>query len=137
MKNIRFLLLGIFFGFVLTKSEAISWFRIQEMFRFQSIHMFGLLGTAIPTAMLALYLIKKFQIHTVEGENISVPKKKFFKYRYILGGTIFGFGWALAGACPGPIYALIENGNLVFIVVLLSAMLGVLFHTLVKDKLPQ
>ncbi len=137
MKNIRFLLLGIFFGFVLTKSEAISWFRIQEMFRFQSIHMFGLLGTAIPTAMLALYLIKKFQIHTVEGENISVPKKKFFKYRYILGGTIFGFGWALAGACPGPIYALIGNGNLVFIVVLLSAMLGVLFHTLVKDKLPQ
>lgn len=137
MRNLRFFLFGIYFGIILTKSEAISWFRIQEMFRFQSIHMFGLLGTAIPTAMIGLWAIKKFRIKTLDGEDIDIRPKQFFKYKYILGGTIFGLGWALAGACPGPIYALIGNGILPFIVVLVSAMLGVMLHNAVKDKLPQ
>lgn len=137
MKNLRFLLLGILFGIILTKTEAVSWFRIQEMFRFQSIHMFGLLGTAIPTAMLGLWLIRKFNLKTIDSEAIMIPEKKFYRYKYLFGGIIFGLGWALTGACPGPIYAIIGNGNSVFIIVLLSAMVGVLLHNLIKDKLPQ
>ena len=137
MKNLRFLLLGVLFGIILTKTEAVSWFRIQQMFRFQSIHMFGLLGTAIPTAMLGLWLIRKFNLKTIDGEAIMIPEKKFYRYKYLFGGIIFGLGWALTGACPGPIYALIGNGNSVFIIVLLSAMVGVFLHNLIKHKLPQ
>ncbi len=135
-KNFRFLLVGICFGIVLTKSEALSWFRIQEMFRFESFHMYGILGSAIITAIAGLWLIKKFKSRTINGEAILIPKQKPYTYKYLLGGICFGLGWALTGACPGPIYALIGNGYLVYIVVLVSALAGVLFYHFIKEKIP-
>ena len=104
MKVLKFLIVGIFFGIVLVKSEAVSWYRIYEMFRFQSFHMYGIIGTAIASGIIFLQISKKGYIKSIKGKNIAVPKKENGLIRYILGGTIFGLGWALCGACPGPMY---------------------------------
>ena len=135
MKYIKYLLVGILFGIVLTKSEAVSWYRIQEMFRFQSFHMYGIIGSAIAVAMTSILIIKKFNIQSLSGEAINIPDKQFNKGS-IIGGTIFGMGWALAGACPGPLYALVGSGYAIILVVLFSALLGTWVYSFLKPRLP-
>ena len=132
-----YLLFGIAFGAVLTKSEVLSWFRIQEMFRFQSFRMYGIIGTAIATAAISVAIIKRLRLKTVSGELISIPDKHLGNgLRYALGGTIFGLGWALTGACPGPLFALIGNGVTVFLAAVLSALLGTWVYGRVRPSLP-
>ncbi|ANH83953.1 transporter [Niabella ginsenosidivorans] len=133
--NIKFLIAGIIFGIVLTKAQVISWFRIQEMFRFQSFHMYGVIGSAVGVGMLSVFLIKKFNIKTISGEKIEIPSKKFNKGQ-IFGGLIFGAGWALTGACPGPLYAQIGTGATVVIITLLSAIAGTWVYGRISQKLP-
>jgi uncharacterized membrane protein YedE/YeeE len=130
-----FWLLGIFFGIILIKAEVVSWWRIQEMFRLQNFHMFGVIGSAIATGMLSIFLIKKFKIKTIDGDPIVIEPKKFQKGN-IYGGLLFGFGWAMTGACPGPLFALIGNGALVVIVTLISAILGTKVYGMIRNKLP-
>ena len=133
-----YLLLGAYFALVLTKSEAVSWFRIQEMFRFQSFHMYGILGSAVLVAMLSLALLKKSGARTLGGERIVVePKEKTpWMRRYWLGGTLFGIGWALLGACPGPLYALVGYGVTVYVVALVMALVGTWTYGVLKERLP-
>jgi uncharacterized membrane protein YedE/YeeE len=135
MRNLKYLFVGVFFGLVLTKGEAISWYRIQEMFRFESFHMFGIFMTAIPTGAILLLLIRKLKIKTLEGEEIEMPKKEYH-HGIIIGSLLFGFGWALTGACPGPIYAQIGSGTLVAIVTLLSALAGTWCYGYFQKYLP-
>jgi uncharacterized membrane protein YedE/YeeE len=135
MKNIKFLLIGTLFGTVLTKTEAVSWFRIQEMFRFQSFHMYGIIGSAVVVGAISVWLIKKFKIKSIDREEISIPDKQF-SIGQIIGGTIFGMGWALAGACPGPMYALLGAGYSTVIIVIISALLGTWTYSYIKPKLP-
>lgn len=132
---IKYLLMGIYFGIVLVKSEVISWFRIQEMFRLQSFHMFGVLGTAVATGILSVWLIRKFRVKTITGAPIMLPVKKFSKGQ-IYGGLIFGFGWAITGACPGPLFAQIGSGFTVVIVTLLSAIAGTWLYGRFRERLP-
>jgi uncharacterized membrane protein YedE/YeeE len=132
-----YLLLGTAFCFELTRSEVLSWFRIQEMFRFQSFRMYGIIGSAIATAALSIVIIKKFAFKSASGESIRIPKKELGSgARYAIGGTIFGLGWALTGACPGPLFALIGNGVSVMIVAVLSALLGTWIYGLLRPNLP-
>lgn len=133
--NLRYLLVGVLFGIVFVKAEIISWFRIQEMFRLQSFHMYGVIGTAVLTGMISVWLIKKFKIKTLDGDPITIAPKKFNKGQ-IYGGLIFGFGWAITGACPGPLFAQIGTGALAVIVTLLSAILGTWVYGYFRDKLP-
>jgi uncharacterized membrane protein YedE/YeeE len=135
MRNLKYLFVGVFFGLVLTKGEAISWYRIQEMFRFESFHMCGIFMTAIPTGAILLLLIRKLKIKTLEGEEIEMPKKEYH-HGIIIGSLLFGFGWALTGACPGPIYAQIGSGTLVAIVTLLSALAGTWCYGYFQKYLP-
>lgn len=135
MKNLKFLLLGTIFGIILVKAEVLSWFRIQEMFRFQSFHMYGVICSAIVVGLISLLIIKKFNIKTFTGEEIKVEPKVFNKGN-VIGGFIFGLGWAMTGACPGPLYALIGSGLPIVIVVLLSAVLGTYCYGFLKEKLP-
>ena len=135
MKNLKYLLVGIVFGIAFVKSEVISWFRIQEMFRFQSFHMYGVMGTAILVGVISVALIKKYRVKSIEGEIITIPDKEFNKGQ-IFGGLIFGLGWALTGACPGPLFAHIGAGYLIMIVTLLSAIAGTWVYGLLKEKLP-
>lgn len=122
---------------VLTKSEVISWFRIQEMFRFESIHMYGIIGSAVVVAAASLQLIRQFDIHTLDGQHIIVPPKAIGSgTRYWLGGTVFGLGWALIGACPGPLFALIGSGVGVMVIALLSAVLGTWVYGSLRPRLP-
>ena len=131
----KYLIMGIMFGIILVKSEVISWYRIQEMFRLQSFHMFGVIGSAVVTGIMSVWLIKKFNIKTIRGEKIELPAKKFNKGQ-IYGGLIFGLGWATTGACPGPLFAQIGSGFSVIIVTLLSAIAGTWLYGLLKEKLP-
>ena len=133
--NLKYLVMGILFGILFIKAEVISWFRIQEMFRLQSFHMFGIIGSAILVAMISIFLIKKFKIKTVYGEEIIFHKKEFNKGQ-IYGGLIFGFGWAITGACPGPLFAQIGTGATVIVVTLLSAIAGTWVYGKFRDKLP-
>jgi uncharacterized membrane protein YedE/YeeE len=135
MKSARFLLFGILFGIILTKSEVISWFRIQEMFRFQSFHMYGLIGSAIAVGALSIFLMKKWKMKTADGAAITFPSKPFNKGLFF-GGAAFGLGWALTGACPGPIFALVGNGYSVFVITLVFAILGAWVYGLLREKLP-
>lgn len=135
MKNLKFILVGVCFGIILIKSEVISWFRIQEMFRLQSFHMYGIIGSAIVVAMISILLIKRFNIKTIYQEPIVIPDKKF-NWGYVYGGLIFGLGWALTGACPGPLFAQIGSGILVTTVTLLSAIAGTWVYGLLREKLP-
>ena len=133
--NLKYLVVGIFFGIVFVKAEVISWFRIQEMFRLQSFHMYGIIGSAVITAMISVLLIKKFKIKTIYGEEIVFKTKKFNKGQ-IYGGLLFGFGWAITGACPGPLFAQIGTGATVIIVTLLSAVAGTWVYGLIRERLP-
>jgi uncharacterized protein len=131
-----YLALGILFGLVLTKSEVISWFRIQEMFRFQAFHMYGIIGSAVVTAALSLQLIKRLGLKSLSGAPIVIPPKEMGSgTRYWLGGTIFGLGWALVGACPGPLFALIGNGVGVAVAVLMSAVAGTWVYGALRPRL--
>jgi len=136
MKYLKFLLVGMFFGIILVKSEAVSWYRIYEMFRFQSFHMYGIISTAILTGVLFLKISKKRNLKSLIGIEIYVPKKENGFARYIIGGIIFGLGWALIGACPGPMYILVGTGVYSMIIVILAALLGTLIYGAVKEKLP-
>ena len=136
MKHIKYLVIGILFGIVMTKSEAVSWYRIQEMFRFQSFHMYGIIGTAVSIGIVMIYLMKKYNFKSVEGFAVKEKISNIGLYRYLLGGTVFGLGWALSGACPGPMYTLIGNGLTVFIVVIVAALLGTLCYGVLKKYLP-
>jgi len=133
--NLQYLIFGMLFGVVLIKSEVVSWFRIQEMFRLQSFHMFGVIGSAVVVGALSVFIIKKFKIKTIRGEEIILPKKEFNKGQ-IYGGLIFGFGWAMTGACPGPLYAQLGYGATVIIVSILMAMVGTWVYGLLREKLP-
>ncbi len=136
MKLLKFFLTGVFFGIVLSKSQAVSWYRIFEMFKFQSFHMYGIIGTAVVTGIILFQLIKATKMKSISGEPIKfIPKKKGI-YRNIIGGIIFGLGWALAGACPGPIFVLLGNGVIAIAVVLLGAMIGAFLYHSIKHKLP-
>jgi len=133
--NLKYLITGILFGIVFVKAEIISWFRIQEMFRLQSFHMYGVIGSAVVTGMLSVCLIKKFNLKTIYGEVIEFHPKKFNKGQ-IYGGLIFGLGWALTGACPGPLFAQIGTGATVVIITLLSAITGTWVYGLLRERLP-
>ena len=136
MKNTSFFIVGIFFGIVMTKSEAISWFRIHEMFRFESFHMYGIIGTAVVLGAAAMWAMKKFKIKTLAGTLVTYNPMKLSLKRHLLAGSIFGLGWALVGCCPGPMYVLLGNGYVIMILVLLGAILGTYTYGLVMDKLP-
>jgi uncharacterized protein len=129
------MLVGIVFGIVFVKAEIISWFRIQEMFRLQSFHMFGVIGSAVAVGALSVFLIKKFNIKTISGENIKIAPKEYNK-GVVIGSLIFGMGWAITGACPGPLYAQIGSGFAAITVTLLSAILGTWTYGFFKEKLP-
>lgn len=137
MNYIKYLLVGVLFGFVLTKSEVISWFRIQEMFRFQDFHMYGVIGSAILVGMISIQIMKRLNLRDKEGNPISIPDKDASqKKRYIFGGTLFGFGWALTGACPGPLFALFGSGITVFIIPILAALAGTWVYGAMRESLP-
>lgn len=135
-RTIAYLFIGIFFGIVMFKSEAASWFRIYEMFRFESFHMYGIIGSALVLGVIGIQVIKRKGLKSFSGEPIKIaPKDRGFK-NYLFGGIIFGLGWALAGACPGPIYTLIGAGYVSILVVLAGALLGAFLYGLFKSKLP-
>lgn len=136
MKFIKFLFVGIFFGIILVKSEAVSWYRIFEMFKFQSFHMYGIIATAVLVGILSLYLAKRWKLRNLEGNPMQLPAKEKGFVRYLLGGTIFGLGWALSGACPGPMYVLLGTGAFSILVVVFAALLGTFVYGLLKNKLP-
>lgn len=136
MRSLIYLFVGIFFGIVLIKSEAASWFRIYEMFQFDSFHMYGIIGSALFLGIIFIQWVKRAKPNSVFGEAIIIPNKEKSIIRYILGGTLFGLGWALAGACPGPMYALVGAGFMPILVVIASAILGTFVYGILKPKLP-
>ena len=132
-----YLLVGIYFGIIFTKSEVISWYRIQEMFRFQAFHMYGIIGSAIAVAALSVQIIKRKGIRAFDGSQINIPPKVMGSgTRYWLGGTFFGLGWALTGACPGPMFALVGNGVFVMIIAIRSAVAGTYTYGVLRPHLP-
>jgi uncharacterized membrane protein YedE/YeeE len=134
---IWYFLLGSLFGIVLTKAEIVSWFRIQEMFRFEAFHMYGIIGSALAVAAASVALLRRAEVHTVTGEPISIPPRKLgVAYRYWIGGAMFGVGWALTGACPGPMFALVGAGSSVFAVTVLSALAGTWLYGYLRPHLP-
>lgn len=135
VSNLKYLLVGIVFGIVFVKAEIISWYRIQEMFQLQSFFMYGVIGSAVVVGIISVGLIKKFDIKTIQGEKIEIQPKTFNK-GLIYGGLFFGFGWAITGACPGPLFAQIGTGATVIFVTLISAILGTWVYGFFKDKLP-
>jgi len=135
MKNIFYTILGILFGLALTKGEAVSWFRIQEMFHFQGFHMYGIFMTAVPVGALSIFLITKLGLHSLDGEQLIYPTKSYH-HGVIIGGFIFGFGWALTGACPGPLYAQIGAGYLVTIITFIAALSGTWVYARFQPYLP-
>jgi len=133
--NLKYLLVGIIFGIAFVKAEVVSWFRIQEMFRLQSFHMYGVIGTAVVVGMVSVWLIKIFQVRTIYGEQIGLPSKKFNKGQ-VYGGLLFGLGWAMTGACPGPLFAQVGTGAIVVTVTLLSAVAGTWVYGKFRERLP-
>lgn len=136
MKALKFILAGTFFGIVMAKSEAISWYRIQEMFRFQSFHMYGIIGTAVILGIIAVYLIKKLKVKDMEGNPIALRGKDKSWKKYLIGGSIFGLGWALTGACPGSMFVNVGCGYLAMLIVILGALVGTYLYGVFQKNLP-
>jgi len=136
MKLLKYLLVGFIFGIVLTKSEAVSWYRIYEMFHFQSFHMYGIIMTAVVTGIIGIQIIKRKQLKDIKGKPIEIQDKEIGNARYWIGGTLFGLGWALVGSCPGPIFILLGAGFLSVGLILVGATLGTFLYGVFKDKLP-
>jgi uncharacterized protein len=135
ISNLKYLFVGLYFGIIFVKAEVVSWFRIQEMFRFQSFHMYGVIGTAVLVGAISVFLIKKFNIKTISGQRIEY-KPKPFTLGNIFGGLIFGCGWALTGACPGPLYALMGGGYWIMAISFIMAIVGTWCYGFFKEKLP-
>lgn len=134
---LKYLLIGLVFGFVLMKSEVVSWFRIQEMFRFDSIHMYGIIGLAVIVGIISVQIIKRKNMTDVDGNPITIPPKDPSQVtRYIVGGSIFGLGWALLGACPGPMFALLGSGLTIMVIPITAALLGTYTYGILRPKLP-
>lgn len=136
MKHLKFFLIGLYFGIVLIKAEVVSWFRIQEMFHFQAVHMYGVLATAIGVGAASVFLLRLTGLRAADGSPIDLTPKPFNRAGNVAGGLIFGFGWALTGACPGPLYALLGAGYLAIAPVIASALLGVIAYGVLRPRLP-
>ncbi len=136
MKYLKFLLAGTLFGIVMAKAEIISWYRIYEMFRFESFHMYGIIGSAVILGLLAVQLIKRTNMKDIQGNDITFKPKNMGIVRYLAGGTIFGLGWALSGACPGPMFVLVGYGYLSLLLVIFGALAGTFVYGLLRNKLP-
>ncbi|MCB9205577.1 MAG: YeeE/YedE family protein [Flavobacteriales bacterium] len=136
MNRIVFVIAGMVFGIIMVKSEAVSWFRIQEMFRFQSFHMYGIIGSAVVTGTIGLWILRVSDLKNISGARIEMPKKPFLKVSPLLGGIIFGLGWAMTGACPGPLFVNFGAGYGVFSVAILFAILGAFVQGILRRKLP-
>lgn len=136
MKHIRYIIIGLLFGVVMYKAQVVSWYRIYEMFRFESFHMYGIIGSAVILGVLMVQGIKRFNVRSRKGNDITFAPKNKSIPRYLFGGTIFGLGWALAGACPGPMYVLIGSQVYTILIVVVAAVLGTFVYGLIKDKLP-
>ncbi|HKO76415.1 MAG TPA: DUF6691 family protein [Flavobacterium sp.] len=136
MKLLKYFLVGFLFGIVLTKSEAVSWYRIYEMFQFQSFHMYGIIGVAVATGVIGIQIIKRKNIKDIKGSPIEILDKENGTVRYLVGGISFGLGWALVGSCPGPIFILIGAGFMPVIIVLIGALIGTIIYGALKSKLP-
>lgn len=136
MRLLRFFLVGILFGIVMTKSEAISWFRIQEMFRFDSFHMYGIIGVAVGIGVIIHLYLRMNTVFDADGDPIKIEKKPDTYKASLFGGILFGLGWAMTGACPGPLYVLLGHGNLIILVVIISALFGAMAYGAVREKLP-
>ena len=136
MKAIKYIVTGILFGIIMTKSEAVSWYRIQEMFRFQSIFMYGIISTAVISGIILVAVIKKFHLKDMDGQLIQFPEKDKRWKKYLIGGAVFGMGWAITGACPGPIFVLLGQGYTVMLVVIAGALAGTFVYGLIRDRLP-
>ncbi len=136
MKGLKFIIAGVVFGIIMSKSEAVSWYRIQEMFRFQAFHMYGIIGTAVFVGIIAIAIIKKNRLKDISGKLIVISEKEKGWKRYLIGGTIFGLGWAFTGACPGPIFVLLGQGYQVMLLVIAGALLGTWLFGAVNKQLP-
>jgi hypothetical protein len=136
MNVLKYLFVGFVFGIVLTKSEAVSWYRIYEMFQFQSFHMYGIMGVAVATGLAGIQIIKRNKLKSIKGQPIQILDKEKGSTRYWIGGVFFGLGWALVGSCPGPIFILIGAGFFPVLLVLFGALIGTFIYGLLKDKLP-
>lgn len=136
MRIAFYLILGVIFGIIMTKSEAVSWFRIQEMFRFESFHMYGIIGTAVVTGAIGVALSKRMGWKTVDGEAWKLDPKDFTVPRYLLGGTFFGLGWAMTGACPGPMFTVLGHGIWAMGLVILASVFGTYVYGLLRSRLP-
>ncbi len=136
MKALKYIVAGTFFGIIMAKSEAISWYRIQEMFRFQSFHMYGIIGIAVTLGVISVYLIKKLKIKDTEGNPIVFLDKDRGWKRYLIGGSVFGLGWALTGACPGPMFVNVGYGYGAMLIVILGALIGTYLYSVFQKKLP-
>ena len=128
--------MGVFLGLVMSQGEVISWYRIHEMFRFDSFHMFGIIGTAVLTGIIALQIIKRRKLHDIDGRTIEIPDKSMSIPRYLIGGSLFGLGWAIVGVCPAPMFILVGQGNFSIIWVILGAIIGTFFYGILRPKLP-
>lgn len=136
MRSVKYILAGILFGIILVKSEAVSWYRIQEMFRFQSFHMYGIIGTAVVLGVICVWLIKKLKLKDTDDLPIVFKDKERGYTRYLIGGIIFGLGWALTGVCPGPVFVNLGYGYLAMAIVIVGALGGTYLYGVIKDKLP-
>lgn len=136
MKLLKFLIVGIFFGIALSKGEVVSWFRIYEMFRFDAFHMYGIIGSAVVMGVIIIWFMKRTSMKSIDGELIRFTPKKFSIPRYIFGGTFFGLGWAMVGACPGPMYILLGKGYFAILIVIFGALVGTFVYGLLRSRLP-
>ena len=136
MRTLIYLLIGIIFGITLFKSEAASWFRIYEMFKFESFHMYGIIGSAVSLGIITIWLLKTYNTKSIFGEEIDFQPKVRSISRYLIGGIIFGLGWVLAGACPGPMFSLLGAGFIPILIVIVASILGTFLYGILKNKLP-
>ena len=136
MKFLKFLTLGIIFGIIMSKAEIISWYRIYEMFRFESFHMYGVIGSALILGLFSVQMITFFNLKSYDGEEILFTPKDRGIFRYLIGGVIFGLGWSMTGACPGPLFVLLGKGVWPIILIILGSVFGTFLYGLLRDKLP-